>query len=100
MNSVELVAQWLERATDNQVVAGSNLTETAWKLWQFPLPHFASVRDTGSCRSLLPGVYARGTKISHTGGKCVTCCGLHILRGQQCLHDADQKWCTGKGIGN
>ena len=37
------VAQWLERATDNRVVAGSNPTETAWKRWQFPLPHFASV---------------------------------------------------------
>ena len=24
-------------------------------------------------------VYARGSKISHTGGKCVTCRGLHIL---------------------
>ena len=29
--------------------------------------------------SLLSGVYARGSKISHTGGKCVTCRGLHIL---------------------
>ena len=37
------VAQWIERATDNRVVARSNSTETAWKLWQFPLPHFASV---------------------------------------------------------
>ena len=37
------VAQWLERMTDNRVVAGSNPTGTAWKLWQFPLPHFASV---------------------------------------------------------
>ena len=37
------VAQWIERATDNRVVASSNPTETAWKLWQFPLPHFASV---------------------------------------------------------
>ena len=25
------------------------------------------------------GVYARGSKRSHTGGKCVTCRGLHIL---------------------
>ena len=31
--------------------------------------------DTKSCRSLLSGVYARGSKISHT--KCVTCRGLH-----------------------
>ena len=37
------VAQWLERATDNRVVAGSNPAEAVWKLWQFPLPHFASV---------------------------------------------------------
>ena len=38
------VAQWLERATDNRVVAGSNPAEADWKLWwQFPLPHFASV---------------------------------------------------------
>ena len=33
-------------------------------------------RDTKSRWSLLPGVYARGSKRSHTGGKCVTCCGL------------------------
>ena len=36
------VAQWLERATDDRVVAGSNPAEAVWKLWQFPLPHFAS----------------------------------------------------------
>ena len=38
-----VVAQWLERATDNRVVAGSNPTGAAWKLWQFPLPHVATV---------------------------------------------------------
>ena len=32
--------------------------------------------DTKSSWSLLPGVYARGSKRSHTGGKCVTCRGL------------------------
>ena len=32
------MAQWLERTTDNRVVAGSNPTEAIWKLWQFPLP--------------------------------------------------------------
>ena len=37
------VYQWLERATDNRVVAGSNPAEAIWKLWQFPLPQFASV---------------------------------------------------------
>ena len=40
---VGAVAQWLERATDNREVAGSNPAEDVWKLWQFPLPHFASV---------------------------------------------------------
>ena len=34
-------------------------------------------RDTKSRWSLLSGVYARGSKRSHTEGKCVTCCGLH-----------------------
>ena len=33
-------------------------------------------RDTKSRWSLLPGVYARGSKQSHRGSKCVTCCGL------------------------
>ena len=33
-------------------------------------------RDTKSRWSLLSGAYARGSKRSHTGGKCVTCCGL------------------------
>ena len=48
-------------------------------------------RDTKSRWSLLSGVYARGSKISHTGGKCVTCRGLRILPGQQWLHNADPK---------
>ena len=29
--------------------------------------------------SIIYGVYARRSKISHKGGKCVTCRGLHIL---------------------
>ena len=33
-------------------------------------------RYTKSLWSLLPGVYVRRSKISHTGGKCVTCSGL------------------------
>ena len=39
------VAQRLERATDNRVVADSNPTEAVWKLWQFPLPHFVSLSE-------------------------------------------------------
>ena len=73
------MAQWLERATDNRVVAGSNPAEAVWKLWQFPLPHFASVgRDTNSRWSLLSGVYARGSKISHQSTlEMCNCRGLH-----------------------
>ena len=33
--------------------------------------------ETKTRWSLLSGVYARGSKISHTGGDCVTCRGLH-----------------------
>ena len=38
-------SDWLDRATDNRVVGGSNPTEAVWELpnWQFPLPCFASV---------------------------------------------------------
>ena len=37
-------------------------------------------RDTKNRWSLLSGVYARGSKRSHTGGKCVTCSGLANCR--------------------
>ena len=37
------VAQWLDHSTDDREVACLNPTGAAWKLWQFPLPHFASV---------------------------------------------------------
>ena len=33
-------------------------------------------RDNKSLWSRIPGVYARGSKRSHTGGKCVNCRGL------------------------
>ena len=71
-----------------------NVLESPWILfWQTPtnpalrpLGNFGNFlyptlpvsfgRDTKSRWSLLSGAYARGSKISHTGGKCVTCCGL------------------------
>ena len=34
-------------------------------------------RDSKTCWSLLSAVYVRGCKRAHTGGKCVTCRGLH-----------------------
>ena len=42
-------------------------------------------RDTKSRWSLLSGVYARGSKRSHTGAKCVTCSGLTNSRKGQLL---------------
>ena len=66
------VAQRLEHATDDRVFAGLNFGNFLFP----PLPASFG-RDTKRRRSLLSGVYARGSKRSHTGGKCVTCCGLH-----------------------
>ena len=57
------VAQCLEHATDNRVVEGLNPTAAAWKLWQFRLPPLPV-----SFGVFLSGVYARGSKRSHTGG--------------------------------
>ena len=37
--------------------------------------------DNKSRRSLLSGVYTRGSKRSHAGGKCETCRGLHNCQG-------------------
>ena len=66
------VAQWLERATDDRVVAGSNPAEAVWKLGNFLYPTLpvSFRRDTKSRWSLLSGVYARGSERSHTGGNC------------------------------
>ena len=59
--------------TINQGDCGSIPPMAVSKLRQLPMS-FGS--DTKTQRSLLSGVYARGSKISHTGGKCVTCSGL------------------------
>ena len=72
------VAQWLECATHDQAVASSNPTEAAWELWQFPLPHSASVfRKTLKA----VGPFEIYNLVSMPGevkyptqeGKCVTC---------------------------
>ena len=73
----------LECRTGGRVILGSN-PAVATLLRNFgnsvyPALPVSFGRDTESCQSLLSGVYARGSKISHTGGKCVTCRGLHIL---------------------
>ena len=70
----------LERRTGGRVVLGSNPAgdTSVCNPFQFRFP--ASFRGDTKCRwSLLSGVYARGRKISHTVGKCVTCRGLDIL---------------------
>ena len=59
--------------------------KAAWKLVNFLYPTLPLVsfgRDTKIRWSLLSGVYARGSKRSHTGGNGVTCHGLHVLPGQ------------------
>ena len=61
--------QWLERCFDT---CASSFN-----------PHCLCLSDETLKKSrLVPstvyGVYVRGSKISHTGGKCVTCYGLHI----------------------
>ena len=57
---------------------GGSIPPTAVsKLRQFCSPHIClCLSDTKSRWSLLSGVYARGSKRSHTGGKCVTCTGI------------------------
>ena len=66
-----------ERRTVNRGDGGSIPPTAVSKLRQFT-PHLPVCfgRDTKSRWSLLSGVYARGSKISHTGGKCVTRSGL------------------------
>ena len=66
------MAEWvrvLARLATGLSWPGSNPTAEnfASELWQFRLPRFASVfrGDTRSRRSILSGVYARGSKRSH-----------------------------------
>ena len=58
-----------------------------WSRVQIPLGNFGNFlcptlpvsfgRGSKSLWSILSGVYDRGSKRSHTGGKCVTCHGIH-----------------------
>ena len=73
------MAQWLEcRIATEGSCWVRILVEPLQNFGNSVLPLKMSFRgDTESRRLLLSGVYARGSKISHTGGKCVTCHGLH-----------------------
>ena len=74
-----MILQWersssvIERATDDREVPGSNLTGAAIGNYVYPTFPVSFGRDTKSRWSLLSGIYARGSKIFHTGGKCVAC---------------------------
>ena len=67
----------IERQTVNRGHGGSIPPAVVLKISEFCSPHICLSfgRDTKSRWSLLSGVYARGSKRSHTGGKCVTCSG-------------------------
>ena len=69
----------VERRTVNRRDGGSIPPTAILKLRQFRSPHICLclLEETLNIWwSLLSGVYARGSKRSHTGGKCVTCRGL------------------------
>ena len=76
--------QWpsgLERWTGDRVVLCSNTAAVTSLRNVYPGLPVSFGGDTKSRRSLLSGVYARGSKISHQSAlghwKCVTCRGLH-----------------------
>ena len=73
----------VERRTVNRGDGGSIPPTAVSKLRQTLPVSFG--RDTKSRWSLLSGVYARGSKKSHTGGKCVTCSGLTNSTEEQLL---------------
>ena len=74
------VAQWLERRTGDRGVLGSIPGRATSELWQFRLPTLPGSFG-GDIKAIvafyLSGVYARGSKLYHTGSKCVTCRGLY-----------------------
>ena len=76
----------VERRTVNRGDGGSILPPFR-NLGNFFTPHLpvSFGRETKSRWSLLSGVYARGSKKSHTGGKCVTCNGLTNSTEEQLL---------------
>ena len=83
----------VERRTVNRGDSGS-IPPTVLKLWQFRLPHICLFFGREHKRPVvfLSGVYARGSKRSHTGGRCVTCSGLTNSREGQLLSLLAQVW--------
>ena len=74
------LAQWLERATDNRVLTGSNPAEAVRKLLQ-TLPHFASVFSEETLKAVgpfLPCAIINRSEVKYlTWAKCVTFRGFH-----------------------
>ena len=72
---------WVHSRTGDRGVVGSNpIGSTLLRNFGnsvYPTLPVSVGGETKSRWSLLPGVNARGSKISHTGSKCVTCHGLH-----------------------
>ena len=66
----------VERRTVNRGDGGSIPPTAVSKLRQFRSPHICLCFSEETRWSLLSGVYARGSKRSHRGCKCVTCSGL------------------------
>ena len=70
--------------TGTRVVLDSNPATATYSLRNFGTSVYPALpvcfgRDTKSRRALLSGVYATGSKRSHTVGKCATCRVLHVL---------------------
>ena len=83
----------VERQTVNRRDGGPIPPTAVSKFSQTRSPHISpslSGKDTKSRGSLLSGVYTKGSKRSHTVGKCVTCRGLTSSREGQLL-----RWQTG-----
>ena len=83
----------LERWTGDRTVQGSNPTAENFSLRNFgnsvyPALPVSFGGDTKSCRSLLSGVYARGSKRSHQSAlECVTV--AHSKLPQKCVYAAE-----------
>ena len=74
-NIVRSGGRAVQRWTVSQGDGGSIPPTAVSKLRQFRLPDICLCLSE-EIKALLSGVYARGSKRSHTGGKCVTCSGL------------------------
>ena len=65
------------------------------ELCQFCLPHFASIFRRRNQKLSIPSIWrlCQGSKRSHTGGKSVTCRGLHNSEiNQSCMISHGLEW--------